>query len=307
MKTPRILWSLAAAALLLSACSESPTSPTRITSIPSSAQKVQAATRNTATLGPALGAGTATNNEVLTGWFTLVVFEFGDGVNQIDRGRFTADAAPGQQVQLSTGVEGENDCTTYQVDVFWMMPKAARYTLSDTRNYPTIASRMVYPKASCRLPPTRPEPPPVCDTRGSGSFDFTHLGEASWMAIFPLGFANPWYAEQLGPFPLTAGLQPGTYRLDAMTGDPEHWTFPDLSDDQKHEQVRFRFGPSGIVSAATTDVPENEVLAASYLGEITVTEWQGTLTVEHAGARRAVPAESVQPVSLTWTKVRACQ
>lgn len=146
-------------------CSDSPTAPTRITTT-AAALKLQAPTRNAGELGPALGTGSATNHEDVPGWFTLVAFDFADGVNQIDVGNLSRDAAPGVTVDLSIGV-AQDDCKTYQVDVYWMLPRAAHYTISDTRNYPPIVSRKVLPLAHCRNAP----PPPSCSIDAFESFE----------------------------------------------------------------------------------------------------------------------------------------
>jgi hypothetical protein len=159
MKT-RILW-VFPALVLTTACSELPTAPERSATLPSASLKLQEPTRNTGSLGPALGAGSATNHEDIAGWFTLVVWDFADGTNQIDLARLSLEVAMGQTVTLAVGL-AEDPCKTYQVDIYWRMPRAASYTISDTMNYPPIVSRMVYPKSHCRNPPSPPKECPDC-------------------------------------------------------------------------------------------------------------------------------------------------
>lgn len=158
---------LTALLIFLNGCSGSlPTHPTDITTLP--IVKMQALTRNVGSLGPALGVGMATNNTDTAGWFVHILFEYGDGINQIDRGRSISDAAPSQTVDTFARLEIEDDgCTTWQDDTFWMLPKAGRYTISDTRNYPPVISRLIKPTKNCRLPPSAPplDPPPPVSCR----------------------------------------------------------------------------------------------------------------------------------------------
>lgn len=153
---------VAVAALLLTSCAESPTtpSPPRLaTSTPLVAERIQAPTRNTSTLGPALGTATATNHELTPGWFVRIIFRLASDGQQYEVASTAQDAAPGQTVDLSVGV-AQDPCESYQDDVFWLLPRAAHYTLSDTMNYRAIVSRVVAAVAHCRNAPTTPLPAP---------------------------------------------------------------------------------------------------------------------------------------------------
>lgn len=283
---------LIALALLCSAC-DLATAPTRITTTPQATQRLQAPTRNTGTLGPALGAGTATNREASAGWFTLVVWDFADGTNQIDLARLSLDAAVGQTVDLGVGL-GDDPCKTYQVDIYWLMPRAARYTLSDTMNYPPIASRMVYPRSHCRG-----DNPPCVGPCGKTScpvpLTFT-FPAGSFLARFPLDYPEPWYPESLGPFAFA--VPDGWYRVTSLDGD-EHAR---KNDGPQDERGLYKTS-SGQVIGPTNDVPDELDEIATDHGVVHVVGFS-SLRFEHAHVEPvSEPTGSFYPVAVTFACV----
>lgn len=282
---------LALTALLATAC-DIATKPTDIRTAPLGAQKVQAPTRNTATLGPANGQGSATNHEDGPGWFTFIAWDFADGTNQIDVARFSRDAAPGQTVDASVAWDDSDPCKTWQVDIYWNMPKAERYTINDTLNYPPVASRIIHPRSACRLPPSEPIPPPPPSCPPPLTFTFP---AGSYIARFPADVV-PFYPSEVGPFAFA--VPAGLYRVTAVTGD-EHGRKDDGPQDERGNIVTDAAQSIG----PTNDVPDDADVAFTDFGVLPVAAF-GSFRFVHAVTGPVDSAtDSFYPVSLTFTCV----
>lgn len=286
-------------ALTLVGCSNAPTAPTRIDTAPQATQRMQAPTRNTGSLGPALGAGSATNHEGIAGWFVRIVFRLTADGQQIEVANTSQDAAPGQTVNLNVGI-AQDDCESYQDDIFWLLPRATHYTLSDTMNYQPVASRVVSAAAHCRKSPPpcigdcAPKltcPPPVT----------IQFPPNSYIARFPLGFVNPWYPREIGPFPFIVPLADFGYRITGVTYDP-HSVKQDGTQDGERGTYVFN---NGWTLGPTDDIPDNADYAVTDFGVRGLISSISSVRFVHAvEGYPDTPTDSFEPVSLTFTCVQ---
>jgi hypothetical protein len=100
-------------------------------------------------------------------FFTLVVWDYADGVNQVMVG--ASDPIWVERhtvVTLYTNAFEQDPCKRYQRDIYMNLKKADRYTMSDVP-YPFAASeKLVGPTQHCRNDNPPPPPPPTCEQRG---------------------------------------------------------------------------------------------------------------------------------------------
>lgn len=181
------------------------------------------------------------------GWATHIVFDFADGVNQVEVAHFTAWVDARQSVPLSVGFQ-RDPCKTYQVDTFWGLAPAARYTMSDLGNVRLLASKMLPATSPCRNPPDAPPPPPSCPT-----YTYTFGGSPA-IARFPPGFVNPWLPLWRGPFYLF--VPAGRYLLTVVTGD-QH-VGPDGKYDGPQDERGNLWLDNGQIIGPTKLIPEFE-------------------------------------------------
>lgn len=300
MKTPRILWSLAASALLLSACAETPTSPSR--------QSTGAGVVRMLTLGSydstsfyvdgQLGQAWVKNTTPNAAVFMFALFDATNPNNQVDlESRNVAILQPGDSARLTVGLKVPRcKVIIVQPDVWINPPKVGpsnKYTLGELSLYGGGSTLEVSGEMDgCGILPTPPLKPPACS--GGNTFTFP---PGSYMAI-----AAPWYPTSIGPFAFS--IPAGSWKFSSITGDDHSGKvgeYPPGQDPQQHEQAKYEFYAGAellATSIATTDVPTYEDSILSHLGILTFSKPVTSIRAVHAGPPSSFPNDSFYPVSL---------
>ncbi len=288
---------LLAAILMLIGCDSNPIRPTTINGVPITTQKAAKAESHAAQF-----------DSTQLGHATLDGIDYRVGLQQQPGVCYQRDFYLYKDTPLFI-IFNANDRVN-QIDVAHTPFTTQHFTLSDFASGPIGADATLWCTPTTPVPPTTPPvapppppPPPAPTCPGSGSLDFTYLGEKSWMAT-----EAPWYPSKLGPFQMPGGTIPqGIYHMTAVTRDPNHPTDAGDQAVNHFEQVKFRFTTmrGDVVTPATSPIPNNVTTMVTDLGNVTLIEQTFFVGIEHAGPLLGYPADSVQPVSLTWTRI--CQ
>ncbi len=124
----------------------------------------------------------------------------------------------------------------------------------------------------------------------------------SYVAVFPLGFPNPWYPFALPQVPFA--IPAGQWHFDAVTGDNHS---AKMDGTQAFEIVQFALYGTGDKLLATVgptqDVPDNADIRDSDLGSVTLTEPVVSMKAIHGytGPPVLEPTHSVYPMALTYS------
>lgn len=113
------------------------------------------------------------------------------------------------------------------------------------------------------------------------------------IAMFPVGFPNPWLPSSVGPFPFA--LPPGEWHVVAVTGDTHS-----LKQDgtQAHEQGHFVFN-NGVVTIDTTDIQDDQDYQGTDLGLLVGPTT--SVSFVHYAETVTEPTDSLRPVSLAYS------
>lgn len=243
-------------------------------------------------------------------FFTFIVWDFADGVNQID----VAHSAPTwierhAKQTLTVGLEVD-PCKTYQPDVYKGLPKAERYTMSDVGNYLYASpGGPLQPKEHCRKdnpPPPPPPPPPTCTVgceppppppQCTASGTLTEFGSP----ILAQGSPDYPNATPTLDFFIPAGF-PVT--LTMVTSD-DHGPNKGPETKQLEEIVNILKASAGHVYQGyvgpTHDVPDLDGANDTAVSEFTFTPDVAitNVQIQHAGPLSLEPTNSVRLVSLS--------
>lgn len=258
----------------------------------------------TATAAADGGSAVVTGGNV-DGFAAHIVFDYNDGINQIDIARLTLWVDARATVPFTVAFN-RDPCKTYQYDTVFGVTPAPQYTMSDLGNLPPLASGMLYPQSNCWNPPDEPSPPvppvtpPQCVDKS-----FTFGGEPS-IARFPDGFVDPWLPLWRGPYYLN--IPKHRYHVYAWTYDC-HSCKPGERAQSK-EIGEFWLGENavetGLIIGPTEDIPDDPslpIVELDYkftdLGEWDITQDITYFYVVHA-LRGPVdePTHSFQPLVL---------
>lgn len=233
------------------------------------------------------------------GWAAHIVFDFADGINQVDIARLTQWVDAHASVPFSVGFN-RDPCKTYQYDTVWGVNPAERYTMSDLGNLPLLASGKLYPQANCWNPPDAlppPPPPPSCVNTS-----FTFGGEPA-IARFPDGFMDPWLPLWRGPFYLSVPAH--RYHLHAWTYDP-HSVKHDGT--QCCEIAEYWLGENavadGLIVGPTTDIKDDEDYAFTDLGVWDIPDIKLFYVVHARRGPVSEPTDSFSPLVLYFNCVQ---
>lgn len=253
------------------------------------------------------GRAELTNDRNTPRTFVFIVFNATDQDNQKDMGNATYTLAAGETRIVTVGVHRRPEdprCKpiTIQPDIFSDPPPLGAnglYTMSDVRDHLYGGGSLgIFPAeaSGCDTPQ-----PPTCVV---GASETKVFAADAWLMSYPPTLLNPWYPNRLGPFTLTAALQPhATYHFSGLSGDPLHLAEPDDSPDQWHEQWLVETS-DGQRTQAGQDVPEDQPTIAVDLGDLTIgASPVSSFQVIHAGPVGENARDSVRPMILTITKV----
>ncbi|MEP7306991.1 MAG: hypothetical protein ABJA98_15860 [Acidobacteriota bacterium] len=237
----------------------------------------------------------------------------------------SSEIAPHSSGVLTVG--WTEHCGDWVQEDFWILPRlvtsnpprdengvvrSGPETLLPGRNEPreidgkrfltTAGDCVVRPPSPPVTPPTPPTPPvpPVCS--GSSTLRFP---QGSYIATFPVGYPDPWYPSQLGPFSFS--IPAGSWSFTSTTGDEhiEHaGEYPPGQDPQQHESVKYEFYAGAellATSGATTDIPTDVDVMFTNLGVLTFAKPVTAIRVIHAGPISEFPNDSLYPVTLTYS------
>lgn len=189
--TPRILWTLAASALLTSACSESPASPTagRAVATPLSVLKLGSYDSTSFYVDGQLGQAWVKNTTPSAAVFMFALFDATDPNNQVDlESRNSTILQPGDSARLTVGLRVPRcKVIVVQPDVWINPPKVGpnnKYTLGELTLYGGGSTQTVSGEMDgCGiLPPPPPPPPPHDPVCSVESFSlFYHTRSADWI------------------------------------------------------------------------------------------------------------------------------
>jgi hypothetical protein len=127
---------------------------------------------------------------------------------------------------------------------------------------------------------------------GSGQLNFPL---DAYIAMFPVGFPNPFLPSSVGPFPFS--IPAGTWHLVAVTGDLHSQK---QDGPQLHEQGHFVFD-TGVTTIDTTDIQDAQDLQGTDLGVLTFAAPASSVSFVHYVETVTEPTDSLRPVSLAYS------
>lgn len=294
MKTPRILWSLAAAILL---------SPTALFA------------QNFDAYGFAFDAGNTSHCWVKNvASYPMVKACLVQGMlnpaNPTDDGHGVSNLLLPGEIQELTYAVRRPACTPQQFDGLdnllpWQMA-IDRWTESDiANNHVSALGQILPPDSVCRNPPSPPEPPPPPPPTEPSCVSKTFtFGGSPYIARFPTGYPDPWYPEEIGPFYFYVPV--AVYDITTVSGDNHVGDGPPPGKNdgpQWHEIFDFLFN-NGWVLGPTDDVPDDVNSVVTHFGRRAMISPITSFIVRHAGPTNPPePTDSVYPISITFTCV----
>jgi hypothetical protein len=274
--------------------------------------------QQSATFTADLGHVIAKNDADVDRFATYIVWDYADGVNQIDVAHSEptwVDRHTSADITIRVDVD---PCKVYQPDVYWNLPKQAHYTMSDVGNYKLDApGKLAGPQHHCRTAPPPctvncdqppppppgcvvncgppPPPPPQCTGRGDAILFPNGEYPIGFLAGFPIGFPAPWLPSGLGPF--SFHIPAGVWDIAVMTGDrPET-----AMDAQTDEQVDIELIGASVTIGPTIDVPETlpRVQSTVFHGVVLPSDVTA-LHILHANPYPSIPSGSLYVSSLSY-------
>lgn len=231
------------------------------------------------------------------GWAAHIVFDFADGINQVDIARLTQWVDARASVPFSVGFN-RDPCKTYQYDTVWGVNPAAQYTMSDLGNLPLLASGKLYPTANCWNPPDVPTPPPPQPSCVNTSFTF---GGEPAIARFPDGFMDPWLPLWRGPFYLNVPAH--RYHLYAWTYDA-HSVKHDGTQDAEIGEFWLETENGMLIVGPTLDIPDDSDYAFSDLSVWDIPDVKLFYAVHALRGSVSEPTDSFSPLVLYFNCVQ---
>jgi hypothetical protein len=331
---------IAAAAFLTTACGDSPTAPSSVAAVGASsstavsaraaATKAEAVSR-VCTVADApqiqrtieIGRLTVTNGADCTlyagfGSFYIPNIHDPDLTKEMWLAQTSMEIAPHSSGVLTIG--WSEHCGDWVQEDFWILPRLVtsnppRDENGQVRSGPDTllpgrmetrevdGKRFLTTANDCVVrppsPPVTPPVPPMCTATSTLTFP-----PGSYMATFPVGYPDPWFPSELGPF--SFAIPAGSWRISSTTGD-DHiekiGEYPPGQDPQQHESAIYEFYAGAqllATSGATTDVPTNADVISTDLGVMVFTKPVTSIRVKHAGPISEFPNDSFYPLTLTY-------
>lgn len=249
----------------------------------------------TATAAADGGSAVVTGGAV-DGFAAHIVFDFADGINQVDIARLTQRVEARASVAFSVAFD-RDPCKTYQYDTVWGVNPAARYTMSDLGNVKLLASGNLYPQANCWNPPDEQKPTPMPQCVNTS---FTFGGEPT-IARFPDGFESPWFPLWVGPFYLSVPAH--RYHLYAWTYD-DHAHKNDGTQDAEIGEFWLETASGMLIIGPTLDIADDQDYAFSDLGVWTLPEIKMFYAVHALRGSVSEPTDSFSPLVLYFNCVQ---
>lgn len=243
------------------------------------------------------GGSAVVTGGAVDGFAAHIIFDFNDGINQIDIARLTQWVDARASVPFSVGFQ-RDPCKTYQYDTVWGVNPAARYTMSDLGNLPLLASGKLYPTANCWNPPDAPPPPSPPPSCVNTSFTF---GGTPTIARFPGGFKNPWFPLWVGPFYLNVPAH--RYHLYAWTYDA-HSDKHDGTQPDEIGEFWLETANGMLIIGPTVDIPDDSDYAFSDLGEWEIPDVKLFYAVHAYRGAVSEPTHSFSPLVLYFNCVQ---
>lgn len=295
---------LALTTLLATACADTPTGPSHITTAPTIGHNDGAIagkrTTKASSTFPTIGHATTVNSTGARACFWLAAWDA--TASEVNQTFIQGDAAL-RCVDAGATAEGwlsfdETKFCKIQVDWFVFPADATvrtdRPTLAELANQFWDASGSFHtpPCVVSPSPPVTPDPPPPPSCPPPLTFTFP---AGSYIARLPADVV-PFYPSEVGPFAFA--VPAGLYRVTAVTGD-EHGRKDDGPQDERGNIVTDAAQSIG----PTNDVPDDADVAFTDFGVLPVAAF-GSFRFVHAVTGPVDSAtDSFYPVSLTFTCV----